>query len=145
MNDALGRCNRLSSSAGLRHRSHRAALVRSRCRTVVLAGRIESFAPAKERLALGATTVEASSSTPSPSTPTLGSCVSMNGSVTSISVLWPGVLGDQDAAEATRPEAARIVETNYRRSRSRPACETMRRQGHGRIVVLSSVAGERAQ
>src|SRR6476646_639503 len=124
MNDALGSVQSalvLGGGSDIALATAR-ALVRSRCRTVVLAGRDpESFAPAaKELLALGATTVE---------------CVAF------------GVLGDQDAAEEDAREALRIVETNFTGAVSVlvPLAQTMRRQGHGRIVVLSSVAGERAR
>jgi decaprenylphospho-beta-D-erythro-pentofuranosid-2-ulose 2-reductase len=57
------------------------------------------------------------------------------------------VLGDQDAAEHDAAEAVRIVETNYTGAVSVlvPLAQAMRRQGHGRIVALSSVAGERAR
>jgi decaprenylphospho-beta-D-erythro-pentofuranosid-2-ulose 2-reductase len=58
-----------------------------------------------------------------------------------------GVLGDQERL-ATDPSAAvKAVETNYVGAVSVciPLAERMRRQGHGTIVVMSSVAGERAR
>jgi decaprenylphospho-beta-D-erythro-pentofuranosid-2-ulose 2-reductase len=58
-----------------------------------------------------------------------------------------GVLGDQERA-ARDPEYAReIVDTNYAGAVSTlvPIVERLRRQGHGTIVVLSSVAGERVR
>src|SRR3954447_26132178 len=153
MNDALGSVQAgliLGGGSDIALATAR-ALVRSRCRTVVLAGRDpESFAPAaKELLALGATTVE---------------CVEFDALaldthaafVTSVferfgdidlGLVAFGVLGDQDVAETDATEAVRIVETNYTGSVSVlvPLAQAMRRQGHGRIVVLSSVASERAR
>ncbi len=58
-----------------------------------------------------------------------------------------GVLGDQDLAERDATEALRIVDSNFTGAVSVlvPVAQALRRQGHGRIVVLSSVAGERAR
>lgn len=58
-----------------------------------------------------------------------------------------GVLGDQEVAEHDPAEALRIVDTNFTGAVSVlvPIAERMRSQGHGTIVVLSSVAGERAR
>lgn len=58
-----------------------------------------------------------------------------------------GVLGDQDVAEHDTDEALRIIDTNFTGAVSVlvPIAERMRAQGHGSIVVLSSVAGERAR
>jgi decaprenylphospho-beta-D-erythro-pentofuranosid-2-ulose 2-reductase len=58
-----------------------------------------------------------------------------------------GVLGDQELAEQDAVEALRIVESNYSASVSAlvPVARRLRAQGHGTIVVLSSVAGERAR
>jgi decaprenylphospho-beta-D-erythro-pentofuranosid-2-ulose 2-reductase len=56
-----------------------------------------------------------------------------------------GVLGDQELAERDAAEALRIARTNYVGAVSVlvPIAQRMRAQGHGTIVVLSSVAGER--
>ncbi|MGI8758345.1 MAG: decaprenylphospho-beta-D-erythro-pentofuranosid-2-ulose 2-reductase [Acidimicrobiales bacterium] len=58
-----------------------------------------------------------------------------------------GVLGDQDRAEHDNAEAARIAATNYVGAVTTclPLARRMAAQGHGTIVVLSSVAGERAR
>ena len=58
-----------------------------------------------------------------------------------------GVLGDQERLASDGAAAAEAVETNYVGAVSVciPLAERMRRQGHGTIVVLSSVAGERAR
>ena len=126
-------------------------LMRSRCRTVVLAGRDpESFAPAaKELLALGATTVESvefDALALDTHAAFVASVFEQFGDI-DLGLLAFGVLGDQDAAERDATEAVRIVESNYTGAVSVlvPLAQAMRAQGHGRIVVLSSVAGERAR
>ncbi len=153
MNDALGSVQSaliLGGGSDIALATAR-ALVRSRCRTVVLAGRDpESFAPAaKELLALGATTVECIEFD-ALALDTHGAFVDTVfgrfGDI-DLALVAFGVLGDQDLAERDAHEAVRIVETNYTGSVSVlvPLARAMRRQGHGRIVVLSSVAGERAR
>jgi decaprenylphospho-beta-D-erythro-pentofuranosid-2-ulose 2-reductase len=58
-----------------------------------------------------------------------------------------GVLGDQEEAERDPAHALEIVETNYTGAVSAllPLVERLRRQGHGTVVLLSSVAGERVR
>jgi decaprenylphospho-beta-D-erythro-pentofuranosid-2-ulose 2-reductase len=62
-------------------------------------------------------------------------------------VLAFGVLGDQAAAEAGGDGAVAVVRTNYLGAVSvgLAASRLLRRQGHGTLVVLSSVAGERVR
>jgi len=58
-----------------------------------------------------------------------------------------GVLGDQTKAENDAAAALDIVQTNYTGAVSIgvPLAQRMREQGHGTLVLLSSVAGERAR
>jgi len=58
-----------------------------------------------------------------------------------------GVLGDQAVSERNGAEARTVVETNFTGavSVSIPIAERLRAQGHGTLVVLSSVAGERVR
>jgi decaprenylphospho-beta-D-erythro-pentofuranosid-2-ulose 2-reductase len=58
-----------------------------------------------------------------------------------------GVLGDQSRAETDSGEAVRIAQTNYTGvvSVSGPLVARLRAQGHGVLVFLSSVAGERVR
>jgi decaprenylphospho-beta-D-erythro-pentofuranosid-2-ulose 2-reductase len=58
-----------------------------------------------------------------------------------------GVLGDQDKAEQDPAEAVKILHTNFVAAASLGlhAARRLREQGHGTIVVLSSVAGERVR
>jgi decaprenylphospho-beta-D-erythro-pentofuranosid-2-ulose 2-reductase len=58
-----------------------------------------------------------------------------------------GVLGDQARAERDRAAAVDIVQTNYTGTVSVtvPLVDRLRYQGHGTLVFLSSVAGERVR
>jgi decaprenylphospho-beta-D-erythro-pentofuranosid-2-ulose 2-reductase len=58
-----------------------------------------------------------------------------------------GVLGDQERAEHDTNAALEIVQTNYTGvvSVTVPLVERLKRQGHGTLVLLSSVAGERVR
>ncbi|WP_405890140.1 decaprenylphospho-beta-D-erythro-pentofuranosid-2-ulose 2-reductase [Streptomyces sp. NBC_00133] len=58
-----------------------------------------------------------------------------------------GVLGDQANDEADPPAAVRVAQINYTGavSASLVCAAALQNQGHGSLVVLSSVAGERAR
>ncbi|MFH8347949.1 decaprenylphospho-beta-D-erythro-pentofuranosid-2-ulose 2-reductase [Streptomyces sp. NPDC018045] len=58
-----------------------------------------------------------------------------------------GVLGDQERAEAEPAAAVRVAQTNYTGAVSAGlvCARALRVQGHGSLVVLSSVAAERAR
>jgi decaprenylphospho-beta-D-erythro-pentofuranosid-2-ulose 2-reductase len=58
-----------------------------------------------------------------------------------------GVLGDADRTRVARDAALQVLHTNVMGSVSvlMPVVERLRAQGHGTIVVLSSVAGERVR
>lgn len=62
-------------------------------------------------------------------------------------VLAVGVLGDQAGFEANPGSAAEVIGTNYTGAVTTllHVASRMREQGHGTIIVLSSVAGERAR
>jgi decaprenylphospho-beta-D-erythro-pentofuranosid-2-ulose 2-reductase len=64
-----------------------------------------------------------------------------------LALLAWGVLGDQQQLARDHDAAVEAVQVNYTGvvSVSIPLVERMRRQGHGTIVYLSSVAGERAR
>jgi decaprenylphospho-beta-D-erythro-pentofuranosid-2-ulose 2-reductase len=64
-----------------------------------------------------------------------------------VAVLAFGILGDQAAAERDPAAALEVARTNYLGGVSvlLPLAGRMRGQGHGTIVVLSSVAGERGR
>ena len=62
-------------------------------------------------------------------------------------VVAAGVLGDQTVDEQDPSAAAAVITTNFTGMASAmlAVTERLRHQGHGRLVVLSSVAGERAR
>lgn len=64
-----------------------------------------------------------------------------------VAVLAFGVLGDQEMLDTDPVAAAEIVQINHvgAVSTSIALAEQLRRQGHGRLIVLSSVAGERVR
>ncbi|HLI24310.1 MAG TPA: decaprenylphospho-beta-D-erythro-pentofuranosid-2-ulose 2-reductase [Acidimicrobiales bacterium] len=64
-----------------------------------------------------------------------------------VAVLAFGVLGDQQADEQGGPGAVEVATTNYVGTVSVGLAlgRLLRRQGHGTLVVLSSVAGERVR
>ena len=68
------------------------------------------------------------------------------GDIDLVLVAW-GVLGDQERLARDHDAAVEAAQVNYTGvvSVSVPLAERLRRQGHGTIVYLSSVAGERAR
>lgn len=127
------------------------ALIRGRCHTVILAGRdLDTLAvSAKELQAAGATTVECvafDATAPETHDAFVTDVFARFGDI-DLAMLAFGVLGDQDEAEEHGQVARSIIETNFTGAVSLlvPLSAALRHQGHGRIVVLSSVAGERAR
>ena len=64
-----------------------------------------------------------------------------------VAALAFGVLGDQEADEAGGPGAVRLAQVNYvgAVSAGLAVARVLKLQGHGTLVVLSSVAGERVR
>ncbi|SEL08936.1 decaprenylphospho-beta-D-erythro-pentofuranosid-2-ulose 2-reductase [Streptacidiphilus jiangxiensis] len=64
-----------------------------------------------------------------------------------VALLAFGVLGDQEQGEREPMAAAAVAQVNYLGAvtSSLVCAQALRRQGHGALVVLSSVAGERAR
>jgi decaprenylphospho-beta-D-erythro-pentofuranosid-2-ulose 2-reductase len=58
-----------------------------------------------------------------------------------------GVLGDQERDESDATSALQVIDVNFRGAVSVgiPIAQKLRAQGHGTIVVLSSIAGERVR
>jgi decaprenylphospho-beta-D-erythro-pentofuranosid-2-ulose 2-reductase len=126
-------------------------LVARRLRHLVLAGRDEVglAATAKELLALGAASVETVAYEVTDATshgPLARDAATRLGQIDLVLVAT-GVLGEQSADEKDPEATARILDTNF----TGPAAamvafsDVLRRQGHGRMVVLSSVAGVRVR
>ena len=126
-------------------------LVRQGARTVVLAGRRpEAYVAAEQSLrAAGATTVhrvvfDADDTDSHPQV--LREVVSTVGDL-DVTVLAFGVLGDQSVDEHDPAAAVAVARTHYLGAVSvmTVVSEHLRAQGHGALVVLSSVAGERVR
>jgi decaprenylphospho-beta-D-erythro-pentofuranosid-2-ulose 2-reductase len=128
-----------------------AGLVPGRCRTVVLAGRpserLESAAAAA--LAAGADVVEtvAFDTTDLAGVPSAVDGVFERFGDIDLVLAAAGALGDQPVLEADPRAAADLITTNFTGLAEAllAVAAKMRIQGHGRIVVISSVAGERAR
>ncbi len=126
-------------------------LVGRRARTVVLAARRpeELDTVAKELGDLGATTVE---TVPFDATATDSHVAFVDetfdrfGDFDLVLVAF-GVLGDQDALVRDASAAVELARVNYLGAVSVavPVARRLRSQGHGTLVALSSVAGERAR
>ena len=126
-------------------------LVANRTRTVVLAARRpDSLTETVEELrGLGATRVEtiAFDAAATDSHEALIDGVFDQFGDIDLVLLAFGVLGDQTEAERDGAAAAEIARVNYLGAVSVtiPVATRLRAQGHGTIVALSSVAGERAR
>jgi decaprenylphospho-beta-D-erythro-pentofuranosid-2-ulose 2-reductase len=127
------------------------ALIARRARTIVLAARnpgaLEGFAD--ECRSLGATSVEtvAFDAHDTDAHAAFVDAVFDKAGDVDLALLAFGVLGDQEVAERDPAAALEIAQVNYLGSVSTavPISQRMREQGHGTIVALSSVAGERAR
>ena len=126
-------------------------LVGRRVRTVVLAARDPDrlAAIAEELRAAGATRVE-TVAFDARDTAAHGAFVEdmfVRFGDIDLALLAFGVLGDQDTSEREGAAAIDVAAVNYvgMVSVAVPLAQRMREQGHGTIVALSSVAGERAR
>jgi decaprenylphospho-beta-D-erythro-pentofuranosid-2-ulose 2-reductase len=126
------------------------ALVRQGTRRVVLAGRSSSVEQAAaEARAAGATSVEVvewDARDVGRHQETLGPLFGAAGDIDLVLVA-AGVLGEQSSDEHDPLAAAEVITTNF--TGPATAClvvaDGLRSQGHGTLVVLSSVAGERVR
>jgi decaprenylphospho-beta-D-erythro-pentofuranosid-2-ulose 2-reductase len=153
MQDSLGSVQSvlvLGAGSDIAHATLR-ALVARRARTIVLAARdTASLAPlAAELRDLGAERVETitfDAFDTDQSSALIDDVFTRVGDI-DLAILAFGVLGDQEEAEHDGRAAVDIAEVNYVGSVSVavPIAQRMRTQGHGTIVALSSVAGERAR
>jgi decaprenylphospho-beta-D-erythro-pentofuranosid-2-ulose 2-reductase len=126
-----------------------AGLVPGRCRTVVLAGRSSERldAAAGAARASGADVVEtvAFDTTDLAGTPAVIEDVFTRFGDIDLVLAAAGALGDQGDLESDPLAAADLITTNFTGLAESilVAARCMRAQGHGRIVVISSVAGDR--
>ncbi len=128
-----------------------ARLVDRGCKTVILAGRRpdDLAVAAKELERRGATTVETvefDARDAGSHERVVGDSFDRHGDIDLVLVAF-GVLGHGAGLDLDPAVAAETVQTNYvgAVSSGLAAAQRLRSQGHGVIVVLSSVAGERAR
>jgi decaprenylphospho-beta-D-erythro-pentofuranosid-2-ulose 2-reductase len=126
-------------------------LIEGRCATVILAARdVEACAPISDDLRrAGATTVEAvpfDALDPAGHDKVIAEVFERFGDI-DLTLLAFGVLGDQVTFDEDPAAAATAVTANYvgAVSAGLAVAKQIRRQGHGTLVVLSSVAGLRAR
>ena len=126
-------------------------LAKGRCRTVVLAGRNPAhLAPSVERLrAAGVTTVdvvEFDATEPAGHEALIDTVFDAHPDI-DVVILAFGVLGEQSDFDVNPEAAAVAATTNYvgAVSSGLAVAKHLRRQGHGTLIVLSSVAGERTR
>jgi decaprenylphospho-beta-D-erythro-pentofuranosid-2-ulose 2-reductase len=125
-------------------------LVADRTRRVVLAVRdVGSAEPFAEELRRAGATVEVvafDADAPATHQAVIDGAFTADGDLDLVLLAF-GVLGDQATFDADPAAAAAAVTTNYAGavSASLAVAANLRRQGHGTLVVLSSVAGERAR
>lgn len=123
------------------------ALVARGARTVVLAGRdLDALAQAAGTLPVDTDVVAFDADRPAEHADVVGAVTQRHGDL-DVVVLAVGVLGEQARDEVDPVRAAAAVQTNF----AGPAAaltavaNRLRDQGHGAVVVLSSVAGERVR
>ena len=154
MKDALGAVQSIlilggSSEIGV---AIAAKLAAARHATVILAGRHP------DALAAAATSVRAAGAGRVETLPfdaaetdthdeVVASAAKLAGGDLDVVVLAFGVLGDQEADEAGGNGAVRLAQTNYvgAVSAGLAVARALKAQGHGTLIVLSSVAGERVR
>ena len=154
MRDAFGRVQSLLVLGGASDLGAATAerLVRDGCTTVVLAGRhADAMAPVADRLrGAGASHVETVAwdalDVDSHGAAVAAAFDAAGGDLDAV-VLAAGVLGDQEAIDADPASAAALITANYAGPASTllHLVPRLRAQGHGTIVVFSSVAGERVR
>jgi decaprenylphospho-beta-D-erythro-pentofuranosid-2-ulose 2-reductase len=124
-------------------------LVARRTRTVWLAGRpspaLEEAAAQLRSLGADARTVAFDALDPASHEVALGK-VFAEGDIDMVLLAF-GILGDQARDESEPLSAVRVAQTNYTGAVSAGlvCAKALQGQGHGSLVVLSSVAGERAR
>ncbi|MCT9007605.1 decaprenylphospho-beta-D-erythro-pentofuranosid-2-ulose 2-reductase [Streptomyces sp. NPDC054766] len=124
-------------------------LITRRTRTVWLAGRptpaLEEAAEQLRRLGADARTVAFDALDPESHEAVLGK-VFAEGDIDMVLMAF-GMLGDQAVDEKEPALAVRVAQTNYTGAVSSGlvCARALQTQGHGSLVVLSSVAGERAR
>ena len=126
-----------------------AALVPGRCRTVILAGRpsdrLDAAAEAARKAGADVVETVAFDTTDVAGTTAAVDEVFTRFGDVDLVLAAAGALGDQEELERDPAATAELITTNFTGLAAAllSAAGRMRSQGHGRIVVLSSVAGDR--
>jgi decaprenylphospho-beta-D-erythro-pentofuranosid-2-ulose 2-reductase len=126
-------------------------LVRQRCRALVLAGRntdrLESAARSYRAVVARVEVVSFDASDPANAEKTVAACFDAAGEAVDLVVVAVGDLGDPERDEDSPEQVARMLTVNatWPAAALSAAATELRSQGHGRIVVLSSVAGYRVR
>jgi decaprenylphospho-beta-D-erythro-pentofuranosid-2-ulose 2-reductase len=153
MNDAFGHPQSIVVLGGTSEiaRNLVELLAPPRGRSLVLAGRdaagLESAAAAFRPTVARVETVAFDADDPSGAEKTVAACVDAAGEAVDLVVVAVGDLGDPEKDE-DRPERVThmlTVNTTWPAAALSAAAAQLRAQGHGRIVVLSSVAGYRVR
>jgi decaprenylphospho-beta-D-erythro-pentofuranosid-2-ulose 2-reductase len=124
-------------------------LVARRCRRVVLAARrpedLKAFVEELQAAGASVDTVEFDADRTDEHAAVIGTAFD-SGDIDVVLVAF-GVLGDQETFDADPSQAVAAARTNYLGSVSAglEVASRLREQGHGTLVVLSSVAGERVR
>lgn len=126
-----------------------AGLIRERVRTIILAGRDPARLDARKNdlIELGATNVETvlfNGTDLDSHEEFVSSVFDLYGDIDLVFLAY-GVLGEQMADEKNRERTLTVIQTNYVGPVSVliPIAEALKRQGHGTIVVMSTVAAEK--
>jgi len=124
------------------------SLITASTRTVVLAGRRPGEIPTGDltRPGLAVEVVEFDAAATDRHAELIGQLVQRHGDI-DVVILAFGQLAEQHELDDDLPRAVELVHVNYTGgvSASLAVAAQFRRQGHGRLVVLSSVAGERVR
>lgn len=126
-----------------------AGLIRERVRTIILAGRDQSRLEARKAdlIELGATAVEIVPFNGTDLESHEGFVDSVVGQFGDLDLVFLayGVLGEQLADEKDRERTLGVIQTNFVGPVSVliPLADALKRQGHGTIVVMSTVAAEK--
>jgi decaprenylphospho-beta-D-erythro-pentofuranosid-2-ulose 2-reductase len=153
MNDAFGHPQSVVVLGGTSDiaRSFVALLARERCRSLVLAGRdvagLESSASVFRADVARVETIPFDADDPSTAEKTVAACFDAAGEPVDLVVVAVGDLGDPEKDEDQPERVAHLltVNTTWPAAALSAVAAHLRVQGHGRILVLSSVAGYRVR
>ena len=153
MNDAFGRPQSVVVLGGTSDiaRELLGRLATDRCRSVVLAGRTVARSSMPQRdLRHSVSHVETvlfDATETDDADKTVVRCFEAAGEAVDLVIVAVGELGHQEEDETDPDRIARMVTVNFTwpAAALSVAAEPLKRQGHGRIIVLSSVAGYRVR